>query len=257
MRNLLTFTSVALSLIVALPIHAKSFQVTTNNDSGPGSLRTAIIDANTESGYDTISISVGGSIILETNPCPSGINILGIITDSLCIIGNGIEIQTEVSGRFFQNDDFLKVEDISFVGASAVLNAGAIWCGADAIFYRCSFESNNAPGSGGAIRNTGGENIIFEDCTFKSNLAGNDGGAINLRQNAQLELRGCRFEGNIAIGSGNAIYIDQSSLILKDDCQFVDVLPPLQEIIANNSVITLPLSFSVPIGGIMVFTITP
>ena len=40
--------------------------VTNTNDSGPGSLRQAIIDANTSAGHDTISFNVFGTIVLAS-----------------------------------------------------------------------------------------------------------------------------------------------------------------------------------------------
>ena len=41
---------------------AASFVVTNLNDSGPGSLRQAILDANAATGQDTITFSTSGTI---------------------------------------------------------------------------------------------------------------------------------------------------------------------------------------------------
>ena len=97
---------------------AKVILVTNNNDSGIGSFREAIKEANSIPGYDTIELSISGIIELETNPCPTGINILELISDSLCILGNGIELKSNVSGRFFQSTEFLIVYDINLINSA-------------------------------------------------------------------------------------------------------------------------------------------
>jgi len=53
------------ALIVALPAAATTITVTSNNDSGPGSLRQAIADAGPG---DTIDFSVTGLITLTSGP---------------------------------------------------------------------------------------------------------------------------------------------------------------------------------------------
>jgi hypothetical protein len=48
-------------LSVALPMSAATFTVTNTNDSGPGSLRQAILDANANPGADTIAFAIPGA----------------------------------------------------------------------------------------------------------------------------------------------------------------------------------------------------
>src|SRR6516164_4140303 len=48
-------------------VSAATFNVSTLTDSGPGSLRQAILDANAAPGNDTITFSVTGTITLATN----------------------------------------------------------------------------------------------------------------------------------------------------------------------------------------------
>jgi parallel beta-helix repeat protein len=52
------FAALAMFLVAA-PLCAATFTVTTNADSGPGSLRQAILDANATAGADTITFNVG------------------------------------------------------------------------------------------------------------------------------------------------------------------------------------------------------
>ncbi len=53
--------------------YAATFTVTNTNDSGAGSLRQAIVDANNNPGLDTITFSIGGGIptIQPTSPLPA------------------------------------------------------------------------------------------------------------------------------------------------------------------------------------------
>ena len=72
---------VLLSLSLA-NVAAGTFSVTTNADSGPGSLRQAIMDANLQPGPDAIIFSnVTGTIFLAAT--------LPVISESLGIIGPG------------------------------------------------------------------------------------------------------------------------------------------------------------------------
>ena len=52
----------------ANPTYAATFTVTNINDSGAGSLRQAILDANTNAGLDTISFTIGGGGIPTIQP---------------------------------------------------------------------------------------------------------------------------------------------------------------------------------------------
>ncbi len=45
----------------SLPLAAATFTVTNTNDSGPGSLRQAIVDANANAGADTIAFNIPGA----------------------------------------------------------------------------------------------------------------------------------------------------------------------------------------------------
>jgi parallel beta-helix repeat protein len=57
LRN--AYTAVVLSLLIAASASAATFTVTNTNDSGPGSLRQAIIDSNTSGAPATIVFSIG------------------------------------------------------------------------------------------------------------------------------------------------------------------------------------------------------
>src|SRR5256885_8093230 len=69
--------------LFASPVLAGTFTVTNTNDSGAGSLRQAILDANANPGTDTIAFSIpgsGGHMIRPQSPLPQ-------ISDSVVIDG--------------------------------------------------------------------------------------------------------------------------------------------------------------------------
>ncbi|WNZ24950.1 DUF4347 domain-containing protein [Leptolyngbya sp. NK1-12] len=74
-----------------------SFTVSNTNDSGAGSLRQAILDANAAAGADTINVTTTGMITLTTGELT--------ITDSVSINGNGITISGNNASRVFNIDD--------------------------------------------------------------------------------------------------------------------------------------------------------
>src|SRR4051794_31159673 len=78
-----------LPLLAPTNARAASFTVTTLADSGTGSLRQAIEDANTTTGADTITFSVSGTIVLAST--------LPAINDDLTIDGTGQSVT--VSGN--------------------------------------------------------------------------------------------------------------------------------------------------------------
>lgn len=59
---------VALLYLVSAPLGAATFTVTNTNDSGSGSLRQAILDANSNPGLDTIAFDISGSGVHTISP---------------------------------------------------------------------------------------------------------------------------------------------------------------------------------------------
>lgn len=87
----LLVAGVGTTIALAPAAGAATFSVTNLNDSGPGSLRQAIGDANAAAGADTIEFATGltGTITLTSDPL--------VIYDDLNIVGPGADLLT-VSG---------------------------------------------------------------------------------------------------------------------------------------------------------------
>ena len=73
----------AVSMLIAGGLSAATFTVTNTNDSGPGSLRQAILDANGNAGTDTIAFDIPGSGVHTISPAGE----LPAVTDPVIIDG--------------------------------------------------------------------------------------------------------------------------------------------------------------------------
>ena len=76
---------IAAVLLLAGNSDAATFTVTTNADSGPGSLRQAVLDANAAAGRDEIQIDAGIGVITLA----SEVN----ISEALMIRGGGVTVK--------------------------------------------------------------------------------------------------------------------------------------------------------------------
>src|SRR5947209_1999009 len=70
-------------ILAAASVTAATFTVTNTNDSGAGSLRQAILDANANPGLDTIAFNIPGAGVQTISPA----SVLPTITDSVIIDG--------------------------------------------------------------------------------------------------------------------------------------------------------------------------
>jgi predicted outer membrane repeat protein len=148
--------------------------VTRTGNSGPGSLREALIDVGNGSGI----VLPAGQTITLTSP-------LDQITKSIVIEGNGATL----TQRGFTASDTSQL---------LYINNGA----AEVRISRLLFKGGRATNYGGAIRNTG--KLTLESCVFSDNQTSSNGGAIYTY--GDLTVSGCTFYGNSAGNSGGAIY---------------------------------------------------
>ncbi len=108
-------------------------------------------------------------------------------------------------------------------GAGIAVNA------ADANILGCSFESNHAENTGGAIWSWQTAVINISDSTFDFNTTGRDGGALYFQHSTSGLITNCTFLENDArsanpYGRGGAIWIDDTSELMSIDintCSFI------------------------------------
>jgi len=206
-------TSFLLGLVLtlySLSAGAATFTVANLNDSGPGSLRQAILDANATAGDDTVAFQNGlsGTIILTSGQIEidSNININGPGADVLAVSGNkawriftinpgasvtmdgltlkdGATIDGGGGGGIYNEGGALTVSNSTLSGNSASLGGGGVHnFGGTVIVSNCTIH-NNSEGSaqsgfgGGGIANNGGT-LTVSNSTLKSNSSSVYGGGI-------------------------------------------------------------------------------
>ena len=166
-------------------VPAGTILVTTNADSGDGSLRKAVTDAATGS---TIFINNGiGTINLASRLT---------IGKNLTIQGNGVTITKAASWTSTSTDTQL-----------VNISAGTV------TISRVWFKDGRATDYGAAIRNNG--ILTLESCVFSGNQTSANlayGGAIY--NSATMNLKGCTFFNNQSSGSGGAVYNSSGTLTL-------------------------------------------
>ncbi|HYN20154.1 MAG TPA: choice-of-anchor Q domain-containing protein [Thermoanaerobaculia bacterium] len=187
---------------------AATFPVSNLDDAGPGSLRQAILDANTAAGADVITFQAGltGTIGLTTGQL--------YILDSVDIQGPGAAVLT-VSGNdssrvfyLYRSDALL---DVTISGLTI----------ADGSHYL-----------GGGIYDAG-ENLLLEEVTLTGNTAVFGGGlaAASTGDPFNLTVRDSGLTGNEAIyGGGFALYLGESAVP-------VTVLVQNSEVSGNDAVV--------------------
>jgi predicted outer membrane repeat protein len=167
---------------VAVPA-ASNFTVTNTNDSGPGSLRQAIIDANSAPGPDIIRITAHGTIHLASTL---------LITDAVTLLGPGADLFAVdgggVMGVFRIRDERTVDGDVIILPVRATLADVTI--------------QNGFATRGGGIQNSGG--LTLTNVSLLHNLASEIGGGADV--GGPVTLIGGRFADNTAQGNGGGLY---------------------------------------------------
>lgn len=213
-----------------------TFIVTSLADSGPGTLRDAITQANDNEGPDTIVFGkeLTGTIKLAGEQLA--------ITDTLTIKGPGaskLAIDGDSKSRIFSVTDFsdetdskLTVSGLSFHhGVPQPLDTagGAIASTESLAIKDCVFTGNTSTLSGGAIQIfQPGEgstpiNLDVRNSSFGFNVAANLGGAINASITGSTTIKNTIFQQNSAGTRGGAVFIElpADGKALLQGCKFL------------------------------------
>lgn len=210
------------------------FNVTTGMDFGPGSLRQAILDANTNAETpDDINIQVSGIFLQTALPAViDGVNINGAAEGTsisrhpmamgqfriLTLLFNGeaysltrLNISTgrADNGGGIYSQGILTLNDCTISDNIASGNGGGLYSEfAPVTVIGCEFFSNVAGGNGGGVYFVSGgvQPLNVTSSYFEFNRAGNSGGAISYSANGDLTVTSTDFYVNRAEGgSGGAI----------------------------------------------------
>ena len=187
---------------------AATFTVTITGDSGPGSLRQAILDANATLGDDTIVFTTNGTIALRS-PLP-------LVTDNTSIVGPGTNHLTISGNNAVQVFCFNAGTSNALSGltianglATGYANGAAIANAGYLTVSNCSLVNNtNLYGWGGAIYNSGA--LAMLGSTLTANQAIGETGSARTRDTAA---------GGGAAGMGGGVF-NMSGTVLIEGCDF-------------------------------------
>ena len=205
---------IAAVLLLAGNSDAATFTVTTNADSGPGSLRQAILDANATAEADEIRLGSGVRVITlaaEVN-----------ISAPLTVNGGGVTVAGSSKRLFSVTGGTVKFDRLTFTGGKAFFsNGGAVNIegAAKADFVNCTFFDNDAGAKGGAVcvSSSGLDATTFLNCTIAGNSAEN-GGGVAVVQGA-VSFAGSIVTGNTERGGlaqGADIYADPGGSVFNN-----------------------------------------
>jgi hypothetical protein len=197
------------ALFVAVSADATTLIVTSTADSGAGTLRQAILDANSD---DTINFSTGITTISLTSAEL-------LIDKNLTITGPGANLLT-VQRSTAGGTPAFRIFEIAFGNLSVTISGLTITNGNDGgsdgggIFNQsnggtltitgCTISGNVADGDGGGIKNSFGT-VVITSSTLSGNSAAGDGGGI-YNDNGGVTWTSSTLSGNSATGDGGGIY---------------------------------------------------
>ncbi|WP_417375674.1 choice-of-anchor Q domain-containing protein [Gimesia maris] len=209
-----------------------AFTVVNTDDSGAGSLRNAIEQANASAGADSISFDAalaGETIVLTTElQITDDLTITGLGSDQLTLDGNSDSRIFNISDGSFGTLLTVEIRGLALTNGFSD-NGGAISNYEDLTVKDCLFSENDVSSvqiqsagfnNGGAIRNVAGT-LEVSNTTFSNNLAV-DGGAI-YNSTGTVNVMNSMFSENMAMttqGQGGGIYGIYGSVAITE-CSFL------------------------------------
>ncbi len=212
------------------PAFACSVTVTTTADGGPGSLRDAILCANSTPGPDTINLPAGSYALTITGASEDAAATGDLdITDDLTIVGAGaastIIDAAALSDRVLQvlPSVSLNLSGVTVTGGSVSGDGGGILSSGTLNVSASTIANNSAGNDGGGVYSTGALTVV--DTTFNSNVSSRDGGGIFSiflsTSTVPVNVFGSTFSGNSASRLGGGIHNERFSVLTVDDSTFI------------------------------------
>lgn len=195
---------------------AATLLVYNNNDSGPGSLRQAIIDNNALGGGNTILFS---NIVTGTITLTSG-ELLITKHGTISGPGPGVLAVDGNSNRVFHvmitNDAAVLISGLTITNGApppfSFTAGGGIWNDHSIVVIENCVITGNTGNTGAGIWNDGSvsrsASLVIRDCTFRGNVGGSGAGIWNNGESgvAAVSVSSSTFSGNKAVNVGAGIW---------------------------------------------------
>jgi hypothetical protein len=230
----------ALALVglgLGTPAGASTFTVTNLNDAGPGSLRQAVLGANSNAGADLITFQAGltGTITLTSGQLQvyASADLEGPGADVITVSGNdasrvfylyadsageavtiaGLTIahgRADEGAGIYDQGEGLTLDHVVLTANAAVKgDGGGLGLGGivPAVTVRDStITGNSADGNGGGVSAGAGDSILFQRTLVTDNQAAKGGGAY-FYDPASVGFEDSTIAGNNATTAGGGIYL--------------------------------------------------
>jgi CSLREA domain-containing protein len=243
---------VLVPMISTKRVRANTFTVTSLNDSGAGSLRQAILDANSNPGDDTINITVTGTIPLDSalpdlstdmtinGPGARLLRVERHTTDRIRIFTITVGATVNISGLRVSEgytQDYIS-SDSPAVNGGGIYNSGTLILTAVNVVNNHAGNGNlNNGAHGGGIFNDLGAILIILNSTIRNNepgngpnafaVAGNGGGiynsgALTITNSTIYANRGGQSGSTGTSGVGGGIYNTGTGEVTLTSCTIAE-----------------------------------
>jgi len=189
---------------------ATTYTVTNTADSGAGSLRQAVIDANNNAGADIIvfDASAAGTITLTTDIFfTDDVSIAGLGAAESIISGNNI---TRIFYMYDEGARTISISGLTLTDGRSTTGGAIFSKGIDLTLSSVVITGNEAAGRGGGVyfADFEGRNpsLTIIDSEISDNTAGNDGGGLNLYSVGDVTITNTVVSGNTSNKEGGGAY---------------------------------------------------
>jgi len=189
--------------------------VTTNADSGQGSLRAAMVAASPGStitfatNLSGATITLGSTLMINTN-----------LTIDASALPNAVQLNGNGEVRVF----YVAASATAVLNSLTITNGyapgdigGGIYSdyGSTLMLNQCTLSGNSADVGGGIYNDS---TATLNECALSGNAADYEGGGILGGSFSTLMLNKCALSGNTTTGSGGGIYIESYTSLTMDQC---------------------------------------